>query len=50
MAKTIAKASKEQKWNVKLSDCMKIWRAGCIIQSGRFSSICTSSRHGSEAP
>ena len=24
----------EQKWGVKLSDCMKIWRAGCIIQSG----------------
>lgn len=37
MSKTIAKASLEQKWDVKLSNCMKIWRAGCIIQSGECS-------------
>ncbi|KAL7269487.1 hypothetical protein RUND412_007850 [Rhizina undulata] len=29
----IAKASKDENWGVRLSDCIKIWRAGCIIQS-----------------
>ena len=29
----ITKASADQKWGVSLANCMKIWRAGCIIQS-----------------
>ncbi|RXK36509.1 6-phosphogluconate dehydrogenase (decarboxylating) [Tremella mesenterica] len=29
----IAKASQEQKWDISLAETMKIWRAGCIIQS-----------------
>lgn len=26
----ISKASSDQKWNVNLSECIRIWRAGCI--------------------
>ncbi|KAL7421784.1 hypothetical protein Q5752_003555 [Cryptotrichosporon argae] len=29
----ITRASTDQKWGVKLTDCLLIWRAGCIIQS-----------------
>jgi len=29
----IARASKDQGWNISLADCIQIWRAGCIIQS-----------------
>lgn len=29
----ITRASEDQKWNVSLATCMRIWRAGCIIQS-----------------
>ncbi|WWC66396.1 6-phosphogluconate dehydrogenase (decarboxylating) [Kwoniella pini CBS 10737] len=29
----ITKASQDQKWNISLADCIKIWRQGCIIQS-----------------
>jgi 6-phosphogluconate dehydrogenase len=29
----IARASRDEKWNIKLSECIQIWRAGCIIQS-----------------
>lgn len=28
----IARASRDEKWDVNLGDCLKIWRAGCIIQ------------------
>jgi 6-phosphogluconate dehydrogenase len=28
----IARASKDEGWDVNLGDCLKIWRAGCIIQ------------------
>jgi 6-phosphogluconate dehydrogenase len=28
----IARASKDESWNVSLAECLKIWRAGCIIQ------------------
>ncbi|WWD17736.1 6-phosphogluconate dehydrogenase (decarboxylating) [Kwoniella shandongensis] len=33
----ITRASKDQKWDIQLSDCLKIWRAGCIIQSDAIS-------------
>lgn len=29
----ITKASADQEWGISLANCMKIWRAGCIIQS-----------------
>lgn len=29
----LARANVEEEWGVKLSECIKIWRAGCIIQS-----------------
>ncbi|PYH89033.1 6-phosphogluconate dehydrogenase [Aspergillus ellipticus CBS 707.79] len=29
----IARASKDEGWNVDLSKCIQIWRGGCIIQS-----------------
>ncbi|KAK8866062.1 6-phosphogluconate dehydrogenase (decarboxylating) [Kwoniella newhampshirensis] len=29
----ITRASKDEKWGISLSNCLKIWRAGCIIQS-----------------
>lgn len=29
----IARASKDEGWNVDLATCIKIWRSGCIIQS-----------------
>ena len=29
----IARASKEEGWNISLGTCIKIWRAGCIIRS-----------------
>ncbi|KAL7417270.1 6-phosphogluconate dehydrogenase [Mrakia frigida] len=29
----IARASKDENWGVQLSECIRIWRAGCIIQS-----------------
>ncbi|KAH8689484.1 6-phosphogluconate dehydrogenase, decarboxylating [Talaromyces proteolyticus] len=29
----IARASKQEKWDVDLGKCIQIWRAGCIIQS-----------------
>ncbi|KAL7927536.1 6-phosphogluconate dehydrogenase [Trichoderma austrokoningii] len=29
----IARASNEEGWNIDLSECIRIWRAGCIIQS-----------------
>ncbi|KAK4689560.1 hypothetical protein P7C73_g543, partial [Tremellales sp. Uapishka_1] len=29
----ITKASSDEKWDVSLETCIKIWRAGCIIQS-----------------
>ncbi|CAF1197092.1 unnamed protein product [Didymodactylos carnosus] len=29
----IATASEKEKWNVKISECLRIWRKGCIIQS-----------------
>lgn len=35
----IARQSTNQKWNVKLDDCVQIWRAGCIIQSDEIASL-----------
>jgi len=32
---TITRASTDQKWGISLATCMRIWRAGCIIQSGK---------------
>ncbi|KAL7952341.1 6-phosphogluconate dehydrogenase [Trichoderma compactum] len=29
----IARASIDEDWNISLSECIRIWRAGCIIQS-----------------
>ncbi|KAM0258114.1 hypothetical protein ACHAQJ_004019 [Trichoderma viride] len=29
----IARASADEGWNIRLSECIRIWRAGCIIQS-----------------
>ncbi|KAH0613693.1 uncharacterized protein H6S33_005579 [Morchella sextelata] len=29
----IARASKDEGWGVKLKECIRIWRAGCIIES-----------------
>ncbi|WVW82463.1 6-phosphogluconate dehydrogenase (decarboxylating) [Kwoniella bestiolae CBS 10118] len=29
----ITKASQDQRWNISLATCIKIWRQGCIIQS-----------------
>lgn len=29
----IARASKDEGWNINLGTCIKIWRAGCIIRS-----------------
>ncbi|KAL6908633.1 6-phosphogluconate dehydrogenase [Trichoderma evansii] len=29
----IARASNDEGWNINLSECIRIWRAGCIIQS-----------------
>ncbi|KAM0444373.1 hypothetical protein ACHAO4_010216 [Trichoderma viride] len=29
----IARASNDEGWNIDLSECIRIWRAGCIIQS-----------------
>lgn len=29
----VARASKEENWNIDLGSCMQIWRGGCIIQS-----------------
>lgn len=29
----IARASYDEKWGVRLGDCIQIWRAGCIIES-----------------
>lgn len=29
----IARASEDEGWNIDLSKCLQIWRAGCIIQS-----------------
>ncbi|RPB01726.1 6-phosphogluconate dehydrogenase C-terminal domain-like protein [Choiromyces venosus 120613-1] len=29
----IARASKDEGWGVNIADCVKIWRAGCIVQS-----------------
>lgn len=28
----IARASRDESWNIKLATCIRIWRAGCIIQ------------------
>lgn len=30
----IGRASIDEDWNISLSECIRIWRAGCIIQSG----------------
>ncbi|EEP79994.1 hypothetical protein UREG_04836 [Uncinocarpus reesii 1704] len=35
----IARGSRDEKWNVNLGDCMKIWRAGCIIQTEYISDL-----------
>lgn len=35
----IARGSPEEKWNIHLGDCVKIWRAGCIIQSEHISDL-----------
>ncbi|EQL33427.1 6-phosphogluconate dehydrogenase [Blastomyces dermatitidis ATCC 26199] len=35
----IARASRDEKWNVNLGECMKIWRAGCIIQAEYISDL-----------
>lgn len=35
----IAHASKIQGWNVDLATCIRIWRAGCIIQSGHIANL-----------
>ncbi|KAJ5247852.1 6-phosphogluconate dehydrogenase decarboxylating [Penicillium chermesinum] len=29
----IARASEDEGWNINLADCIRIWRAGCIIKS-----------------
>jgi len=29
----VARASRDQHWNISIADCIQIWRAGCIIQS-----------------
>ncbi|KAK2764518.1 hypothetical protein FQN54_009213 [Arachnomyces sp. PD_36] len=35
----IARASKDENWNINLGDCLKIWRAGCIIQEEYISDL-----------
>ncbi|KAL1953698.1 hypothetical protein VTO42DRAFT_2371 [Malbranchea cinnamomea] len=35
----IARASKDEKWDINLGDCLKIWRAGCIIQEEYISDL-----------
>ena len=35
----IARASRDEKWDVNLGDCLKIWRAGCIIQEEYISDL-----------
>ena len=39
LAQLISRVSNEQKWDVKLSDCLRIWKAGCIIRSGGITSF-----------
>jgi 6-phosphogluconate dehydrogenase len=35
----ISRASIDEGWDVKLGDCLQIWRAGCIIQSDHIADI-----------
>lgn len=35
----IARGSKRENWNVDLAACMRIWRAGCIIQSDHIADL-----------
>ncbi|KAF3482716.1 6-phosphogluconate dehydrogenase [Arthroderma uncinatum] len=35
----IARGSKDEKWNINLGDCLKIWRAGSIIQEEYISDL-----------
>lgn len=35
----IARASVDEKWDINLGDCLKIWRAGCIIQEEYLSDL-----------
>lgn len=35
----IARASMDEKWGINLGDCLKIWRAGCIIQEEYISDL-----------
>jgi 6-phosphogluconate dehydrogenase len=35
----ISRVSNEQNWDVKLSECLRIWKAGCIIRSGGMTSF-----------
>jgi len=37
----LTRASTEQKWGVSLAACMRIWRAGCIIQSDAICDLLT---------
>lgn len=35
----IARASQDEQWDINLGDCLKIWRAGCIIQEEYISDL-----------
>ncbi|KAF1810062.1 6-phosphogluconate dehydrogenase C-terminal domain-like protein [Eremomyces bilateralis CBS 781.70] len=35
----IARASKDESWDIDLGTCIRIWRAGCIIQAGHIADM-----------
>ena len=35
----IATTSHSKKWNIKMSEVIRIWRAGCIVQSDYISDL-----------
>ncbi|KAI5900518.1 6-phosphogluconate dehydrogenase C-terminal domain-like protein [Schizophyllum commune H4-8] len=35
----IARASRDEEWDVSIADCLQIWRAGCIIRAGHIADL-----------
>ncbi|PGH12942.1 6-phosphogluconate dehydrogenase (decarboxylating) [Polytolypa hystricis UAMH7299] len=35
----IARASRDEKWDINLGTCLRVWRAGCIIQEDQIANI-----------
>ncbi|KAL1678609.1 6-phosphogluconate dehydrogenase [Schizophyllum commune] len=46
----IARASRDEGWDVSIADCLQIWRAGCIIRAGHIADLLQPALVSSAAP